>query len=191
MRFLVALALGSGVGAAAGALGSKRRGLGAAVGAAAGAAAFGALWKLRPVDLPENLISMSALDPSAAAVFLRVQEIAAREGYRIRYHSGRRTCAEQDKLFAQGRTAPGAIVTNARGCQSWHVLGRAVDFDFVKGERDRDYRRIGQIAESFGCVWGGRFDVGGSPDLGHLEYHPGMTIEQACPDPNACGLLTS
>ena len=31
-----------------------------------------------------------------------------------------RTFAEQDKLFAQGRTAPGKIVTRARGGQSYH-----------------------------------------------------------------------
>lgn len=41
---------------------------------------------------------------------------------------GLRTIAEQDALYAQGRTKPGAIVTNARGGYSYHNFGLAVDF---------------------------------------------------------------
>ena len=46
----------------------------------------------------------------------------------IRITQGLRTWAEQDELYAQGRTAPGNIVTNARGGYSGHNLGYAVDF---------------------------------------------------------------
>lgn len=41
--------------------------------------------------------------------------------------SGRRTIVEQDKLYAQGRTTPGEIVTKAKGGQSPHNFGLAVD----------------------------------------------------------------
>lgn len=41
--------------------------------------------------------------------------------------SGRRSMRDQEKLYAQGRTAPGPIVTNARPGQSAHNYGRAVD----------------------------------------------------------------
>lgn len=40
---------------------------------------------------------------------------------------GRRTIAEQNALYAKGRTAPGPRVTNARGGQSPHNFGLAVD----------------------------------------------------------------
>jgi peptidoglycan L-alanyl-D-glutamate endopeptidase CwlK len=40
---------------------------------------------------------------------------------------GVRTVAEQDALYAQGRTKPGKIVTNAKGGQSAHNFGLAVD----------------------------------------------------------------
>ena len=40
---------------------------------------------------------------------------------------GFRTFALQDALYAQGRTTPGAIVTNAKGGQSPHNYGLAVD----------------------------------------------------------------
>lgn len=41
--------------------------------------------------------------------------------------SGLRTAAEQDALYAQGRTTPGHIVTNAKAGQSMHNYGLAVD----------------------------------------------------------------
>ena len=38
-----------------------------------------------------------------------------------------RTFAEQDALYAQGRSKPGKIVTNAKGGQSYHNYGLAID----------------------------------------------------------------
>ena len=38
-----------------------------------------------------------------------------------------RTFAEQDALFAQGRSKPGKIVTNAKGGMSYHNYGLAID----------------------------------------------------------------
>lgn len=46
----------------------------------------------------------------------------------IRIVQGFRSFAEQDTLYAQGRTAPGPIVTNARGGESYHNYGLAFDF---------------------------------------------------------------
>lgn len=45
----------------------------------------------------------------------------------IRVVQGLRTVAEQNALYAQGRTSPGKIVTNCRGGQSYHNFGMAVD----------------------------------------------------------------
>lgn len=41
--------------------------------------------------------------------------------------AGLRTWAEQDALYAQGRTTLGKIVTNAPGGHSWHNFGCAAD----------------------------------------------------------------
>ena len=46
---------------------------------------------------------------------------------------GFRTFEEQDKIFAQGRTVPGDVVTNARGGESNHNYGMAVDLYPVIG----------------------------------------------------------
>ncbi len=54
--------------------------------------------------------------------------IAALTGSAIcRFAYTLRTFAEQDVLFAQGRTKPGNKVTNAKGGQSYHNYGLAID----------------------------------------------------------------
>lgn len=100
-----------------------------------------------------------------------------------RIASARRSCAEQNAIYAQGRTTPGVIVTGARGCQSWHVWGRAVDLE-ARGATRADWEELGRWWESRGGTWGGDFP--NVDDPGHFEWHPGLTIAQACPDPDRC-----
>jgi peptidoglycan L-alanyl-D-glutamate endopeptidase CwlK len=60
----------------------------------------------------------------------RVTAMAAildKENIPIQVCQGLRTWSEQDALYAQGRTHPGKIVTNAKGGQSAHNFGYAVD----------------------------------------------------------------
>ena len=51
-----------------------------------------------------------------------------KRGINIRITQGLRTIAEQDALYAQGRTKPGKVVTNAKGGHSYHNFGQALDF---------------------------------------------------------------
>ena len=98
-----------------------------------------------------------------------------------------RTFAEQDALYAQGRTAPGNIVTYAKGGQSWHNFGRA--FDAVPLRQDRSGRvwwdapmdvwlTMGATGERLGLTWGGRWPKP-KTDIDHWELTGGMTLEQA------------
>ncbi|MFZ5469475.1 MAG: M15 family metallopeptidase [Myxococcota bacterium] len=103
---------------------------------------------------------------------------------------GLRTDAEQAALYAQGRTAPGARVTNAATARDTpHGRGAALDVypvrevNFAGGvariwtgdESDPAERaharallaRVGEAAEARGLVWGGRWN--GLEDLPHLE----------------------
>jgi peptidoglycan L-alanyl-D-glutamate endopeptidase CwlK len=86
-----------------------------------------------------------------------------------------RTIDEQNKLFNQGRTAPGKIVTNARGGLSYHNYGLAIDIvlihdtdgdgDFdkavwdVKTDFDKDggsdWMEVVAIFKQYGWTWGG------------------------------------
>ena len=73
-----------------------------------------------------------------------------------------RSVAEQDALYAQGRTQPGSIVTNAKGSSysSQHQWGIAADFYRADGkgaynEAGDYFNRVGAIAKQLGLAWGG------------------------------------
>ena len=114
--------------------------------------------------------------------------------------SARRSCQQQTELYGIGRTynLASAPVTYARGCQSWHVSGRAVDLDLRHAGTDQDastcpnYARLGQAWEALGGRWGGRFSgFGGCGDAGHFEYHPGLEVSDVCPDPALCDAVAT
>ena len=74
-----------------------------------------------------------------------------------------RTDAEQAELYAQGRTKPGKIVTNAKPRQSAHNFGLALDFvPMVNGKPEWNAKHphwlaIGEAAEEVGFEWAGRW----------------------------------
>ena len=83
-----------------------------------------------------------------------------------------RTKQEQDKLYAQGRTEPGNIVTWVKYPYSNHNWGMAFDICRNDGKgtyNDSDgwFKKVGQVGKSFGLEWGG--DWKGTPDKPHFE----------------------
>ena len=75
-----------------------------------------------------------------------------------------RTVAEQDALYAKGRTAPGSIVTNAKGSSysSHHQWGTAFDIyrnDGTGAYNDNDgfFAKVGAIGVKIGLEWGGNW----------------------------------
>jgi len=93
-----------------------------------------------------------------------------------------RSAAEQDELYKIGRSQPGAIVTNARGGDSWHNWGRAFDFvPLVSGKPQWSnadlYRRCGVIAESCGLEWAGRWS-GKLKETAHCQFMAGASLEK-------------
>lgn len=82
-----------------------------------------------------------------------------------------RTWPEQAKIYAQGRSLPGPIVTKARPGFSWHNFGLAFDVAFLTGGKitwSGPWQELGALGEKRGLVWGGRFP---KPDEDHFEYH--------------------
>lgn len=92
-----------------------------------------------------------------------------------------RTLEEQERLYAQGRTSPGAIVTHAKPGFSWHNYGLAFDVA-PKDEQGRPFwpddqafwDAVGAEGRSIGLRWGGDFG-----DWPHFEYHPDLSITDA------------
>ena len=88
----------------------------------------------------------------------------AAEGTYFRVAQGLRTYAEQDALYAQGRTTPGHIVTNARGGHSNHNFGCAVDcYPFLSGSSGElnwnaetpQFQMMVSALKAQGLLWGG------------------------------------
>jgi len=85
-------------------------------------------------------------------------EACKAQGEEIKITEGFRSFERQNELYAQGRTKPGKVVTNAKGGQSQHQYGVAFDVIFVKNDYLGDFDKIGKIGESLGLEWGGKFN---------------------------------
>lgn len=90
--------------------------------------------------------------------------------------SGERTYAEQAVLYAQGRTTPGNIVTNAKAGQSMHNFACAMDFckdkDTTRDGLQPDYSDpayviLGEEASKLGLEWGGTWKS--IKDIPHIQ----------------------
>lgn len=100
-------------------------------------------------------------------------------GIKVKITQTYRSVAEQNALYAQGRTAPGPKITNARGGQSPHNTTHngqpaASAFDIVclgaDGKPDwnsPNFAKAGSIGRSVGLVWGGDFKS--IKDMPHFE----------------------
>ena len=119
---------------------------------------------------PRSEKNLATVQPVLQKLGRELLRRLAAEGLTFKVTSGNRTQAEQDALYAQGRTTPGAKVTWTR--RSRHIGGRAIDITLFQGDRNpvwdsRHYDRAGQIGEELGLVWGGRWKR--TPDRPHFE----------------------
>jgi D-alanyl-D-alanine dipeptidase len=105
------------------------------------------------------------------------------EGIELVVTQGLRTMEEQAALYAQGRTAPGPVVTNAKPGSSWHNFGLAFDVAVVQGGKptwpadEALWQKVGALGKALGLTWGG--DFMNFPDRPHCQYTGGLTLEQA------------
>lgn len=106
-----------------------------------------------------------------------------------------RTFAEQDALYAQGRTKPGAVVTKAKGGQSYHNYGLAIDIVLVvdkdgngsfetaswdtKTDFDKDgksdWSEVVNIFKQHGWEWGGDWKF---LDMPHFQKTFGKSVRE-------------
>lgn len=97
----------------------------------------------------------------------------------IRIVQGLRTFSEQNALYSKGRTTAGPKVTNAKGGQSLHNYGLAIDFcllidgkeiswDLKKdwdGDKVADWMEVVKIFKDAGYEWGGQWKFKDNPHL--------------------------
>ena len=103
-------------------------------------------------------------------------------GLNICITDGFRSQAEQDRLFAQGRTTNGNIVTNARYPNSAHNWGVAFDFcrnvvGMEYNDDDNFFKRVADIAKPYGLAWGGDWkNYVDKPHLQLSEFMPNNSV---------------
>lgn len=156
----------------------------------AGALTWAAIAKALDADTPavssasidsRTETNIKTLSPNTQEKAREFMMALAQEGIEAKIISGTRTYEEQDKLYAQGRTAPGSIVTNARAGFSWHNHGVAFDIGIFDGAKYLPesplYERAGTIGKSLGFEWGGDWDFEDKP---HFQLNPDrFTLTQA------------
>lgn len=106
-----------------------------------------------------------------------------------------RTYAEQNALYAQGRTTPGKKVTQAKGGQSYHNFGLAIDIVLIidkdgngsfetaswdaksdfDGDGKSDWQEVVNIFKRYGWAWGGEWKF---TDMPHFEKTYGLSVNQ-------------
>lgn len=107
------------------------------------------------------------------------------------YHAttGWRSFEAEDALYTQGRTLPGPVITHARGGQSAHNFGLAVDVVAIKPRlygqttaadwAPEAYEALGFFAQRRGLVWGGAWTA--FPDRPHVQLPKYITAWDLAP----------
>ncbi|MCA0980022.1 MULTISPECIES: M15 family metallopeptidase [Exiguobacterium] len=140
--------------------------------------------------LARTNIDFDRLHPQVAergATFVRLAHSCL--DLEVRLTSGYRSAKEQNALYAQGRSEPGQVVTNAKAGQSYHNYGLAVDFVIIHDnktdydlstDRNRndipDWQELGELGKALGFEWGG--DWNSFPDYPHLQMDFDLSIRQ-------------
>jgi peptidoglycan L-alanyl-D-glutamate endopeptidase CwlK len=130
------------------------------------------------------MINSRSLDDLAPPAKQRAEAFiaAAKEkGIDLLVTSTYRDNESQNALYAQGRTAPGNIVTRAKAGQSWHNWRCALDVvPLVNGKAIWDdqamWKKVGEIGKSCGLEWAGDWVT--FKEFPHFQYTGGLTLAQ-------------
>lgn len=168
--------------------------LGVAVDGKAGPQTWGAIYQhvVRPQAAPsiaftapqdqanarsERVIAtlLAHVRPYARALYFKARD----NGITINLIGGTRSYAEQDALYAQGRTIASDIVTNARGGYSNHNFGIAFDIGVFNGNRYLPesplYKAVGALGLDLGLEWGGNWTS--IIDQPHFQLRPEWAVD--------------
>lgn len=123
--------------------------------------------------------SLSDLTPAAREKALRWVDACKAEGIDVLVYCTYRDAAEQNELYAIGRTKPGKRVTNARGGNSIHQYRCAWDaVPLVHGKpawNDLErYKTMAKCAKALGIEWAG--DWVSFKEQAHFQYTGGLTL---------------
>lgn len=122
-----------------------------------------------------------------------IEECEEQFNITLRIVQGFRSFAEEDALYAKGRTVKGDnarpdhpmgdVVCNSKGGQSYHNYGLAIDIVPIDGKKEDwkfNYARIVNIGAQWNITWGGNFP-GSFKDYDHFESKCGHSWQDLLP----------
>ena len=129
--------------------------------------------------------SLSALNPYVASLAKKFIDVCNTNNLNVRVIVTFRSWDEQDVLYAQGRTKPGNIVTDAKGGESYHNWGLAFDCapvtnGLIDWNAMDKFIIMGSLGQQVGLEWGGNwitFKIN-LVDTPHYQYTFGLSTEQ-------------
>ena len=119
---------------------------------------------------PVSTERISGLDPKVrvpATDF--INKVEAKQNVQLRVTTGYRGVEEQNRLYEQGRTQTGNIVTWVKGGDSYHNYGRAIDVAKMENGGvlwEKITNTVADIAKDLGFKWGGDWKT---PDYPHFQ----------------------
>lgn len=124
---------------------------------------------------------LANVHPTIKTKAIELIKRAYSQGIYVLITQGFRSIAEQNELYAQGRTKPGKIVTNAKGGYSYHNFGLAFDIVIQNADSslcwntgDKRWKTVGAIGKSLGLEWGGEWRK--FPDYPHFQLTFGLSL---------------
>lgn len=137
------------------------------------------------IEKANRKLNVSGMNKSVADKTQNVIKKMAKKGIYLCVAQGYRSSAEQNALYAQGRTKPGAVVTNAKGGQSNHNYGVAVDLclytsdgkNVIWESTTSRWKTVVSAMKAEGFEWGG--DWKSFKDYPHFELYDAAGGEKA------------
>ncbi|WP_230157875.1 M15 family metallopeptidase [Peribacillus sp. Bi96] len=143
--------------------------------------------------LPPDLDDIKLTDELQPIVAEKQDELIQQAnalGITVIITAGFRSLDEQNALYEKGRLTKGNIVTNAKGGESLHNFGLAIDFALLNKQGEAiwdmeydgndngksDWMEVVTIAKGLGFDWGG--DWAGFKDYPHLQMTFGLSLRE-------------
>ena len=135
----------------------------------------------------EDLIVPAQARANAFLESCKVDPWLVGNGIAVLVTSTHRDNEAQAELYAQGRTKPGTIVTNAKPGESWHNWRCALDVVPLKfgkpvwgstTDGDKEiWQTLGKLGKRAGLEWAGDWK-GKLRELAHFQFTNGLTLAE-------------
>ncbi|HBJ9169601.1 TPA: N-acetylmuramoyl-L-alanine amidase family protein, partial [Listeria monocytogenes] len=136
------------------------------------------------IEKANRKLNVSGMNKTTSDKTRNVIKKMAKQGVYLCVAQGYRSKAEQNALYAQGRTKPGSVVTNAKGGQSNHNYGVAVDLclytsdgkNVIWESTTSRWKKVVAAMKAEGFKWGGDWKT--FKDYPHFEICDAVSGEK-------------